>query len=755
MPPGLDGDEVFRNEAVEGRRHPDTTGVPLDTPVRRRPRAMVRAIGQVVAATARSARRVVRRREAPLRYVPQVEATDCGAACLVTVLDHYGIDAPLGEVRRRVDAGRGGTSALTLLRAARAYGLAARGVKADVDAIGLLPRGTVLHWNLDHFVVLDEVTARGVYVVDPAFGHRHVPMHVFDRSFTGIALIFDGPRVRHRARPVESRRRAWDHVLPLLKDARLLRSVALTALVSQALVLSFPFVLRYAIDVVIPNEATSSLRRIALLVLPLLATQVFVLGMRAVTLTWLRARIDYRLSLTILNKMLSLPYSFLVRRTTGDLLLRVRSTTALRQTFTTAVLSGIVDGLTAVSLVVVVLMLDPRLAVVTFVVVAIQAVVLAAAWHNQRQLTVGGLEAQAVSQARLVEILSGVHSVKIAGAEHDTADAWAQLLAEETNWEISRSISSGVTDALLHALRVVAPVVLVFVGTADVLAGRVPTGTMVAATSLAVAAMGPLTMLLGSTFQLATVRAHLDRINDVFDEESESGGDYAPTATAGELSLEGVTFAYAGTREPVLTDVDLAVRAGECLVVTGRSGSGKSTLAMVLAGLYRPEQGRVLLDGAELSAYDIAILRASLGYVPQDPQFFGGTVRDNITLFRDFPDDAVERAVDLACLSDEIARLPVGLDTVLVERGKSMSGGQLQRLGLARALLASPRVLILDEATSALDPAVEHDVLDRVLGIGLTTVVITHRESVASRADRVVHLSGGGLSEVDSGVPPP
>ncbi|HEV2889867.1 MAG TPA: peptidase domain-containing ABC transporter [Frankiaceae bacterium] len=744
-----DDEPVFRPEAIEARRHPDTTGVPVNAPVTRRASAMARAVGGALAKTASSARRRLGRRKDPaLRYVAQVEASDCGAACLVTVLDHFGIDVPLPEMRQRVDPGPGGTSALTLLRVARSYGLNARGVKAGADQVSLLPRGTILHWKLDHFVVLDEATKDGVYVVDPAFGHRHVPLHVFDRSFTGIALLFDGPRVRHAALPADPRRRAWAHVLPLLRDAGLLRSVALTALVSQTLVLSFPFVLRYALDVVIPSEATGSLRRLSLLVIPLLLTQVFVLGMRAVTLSWLRARIDYRLSLAILGKMLSLPYSFLIRRTTGDLLLRVRSTSALRQTFTTAVLSGIVDGLTAFSLLAVVLVLDPRLAAVTFVLVGAQAVVLAAAWHHQWQLTVGGLEAQAASQARLVELLSGVQSVKIAGAENDTADAWAQMLAEETNWEISRSISSGVTDALLQALRVVAPVVLVFVGTSDVLAGRVATGTMVAATSLAVAAVGPVTVMLGSAFQLASVRAHLDRINDVFDEDSETGGGHAPAETEGRLGLDSVTFTYPGTREPVLRDVSLTVRPGECVVVTGRSGTGKSTLAMLLAGLYRPDGGRVLLDGEPLESYDLATLRARLGYVPQDPQFFGGTIRDNITLFRDVPDDVVRRAVDLACIGEDLARLPVGLDTILVERGKSMSGGQLQRLGLARALVASPRVLVLDEATSALDPVVEEEVLDRVLGIGITTVMITHRESVAARADRVLHLDSGRLSEV-------
>jgi ABC-type bacteriocin/lantibiotic exporter with double-glycine peptidase domain len=743
----------YREAAVARRRSPETSGTPLETPLRRTRRAVLRAVLSALAAVVAPVRRLAHRDARTLRYVPQVEASDCGAACLATVLGHHGLDIPVSELRHRLNLGRSGTSALSMLRVARSYGLTARGVRTDVGGLDHLPPGTVLHWNLDHFVVLaGSAGSRGIRIVDPALGYRDVPRRVVDSSFSGIALVFEGTRSQATAPPVRrSPLRAWAHVLPLLREPRLFRSITIAGLVSQALVLSFPFVLRYVLDSVVPNDHLSAARRIGFFVVPLLVVQVAVFAVRAVTLSWLRARVDFRLSRAILDKMLSLPYAFLQRRSTGDLLLRVRATTALRHVFTTAVLSGIVDGLTALSLFAVVAVLDARLALAAFAVVLVQVLVLVTAWHSQWQLTLGGLEAQALSQARLVEVLTGAETLKIAGAEHETVDVWAQLLADETNWEIQRSVAGGVTDALLQALRLVAPVMLVVIGAVEVLNGRTGTGSMVAAASLAVAALTPITTMLSTAFQLATVRAHLDRINDLFDEPSDAQGSFAPSTTAGAVRLDGVTFTYPGAREPTLRDIDLSIEAGSCVAVVGTSGSGKSTLAMLLSGLHHPDSGRVLLDGVPLGEYTHAARRGLLGFVPQDPHFFGGTIRENVTLFRDFPDDDVLRALELAHVLDDVARLQLGVDTVLAESGKSLSGGQLQRLGLARALLMLPRVLVLDETTSALDAVAESVVLDHVLGLGITTIVITHRESVAARADRVVRVVDGVLVQATSG----
>jgi ATP-binding cassette subfamily B protein len=732
---------LFRPAAVDARRPGNATGDPVRAPDRVRPRPLLAALKEHLVRQWR-----VRPRLSRLAFYPQVESHDCGASCLATVFAMYDRPVDPGVLRDELNRGVGHVSARQLLECARRRGFVARGVRLEADALRLLPRGAILHWRLEHFVVLDRVTRRGAEVVDPALGRRTMSFDAVDANFTGIALVVEDPGDAPEAPPVR-RVRPWSYVAPLVREPRLWTAIALCALLSQAIALSYPVAIGYVVDKVIAQERADLLRTVAVAVIPVFVFQLLLLSVRVVALSWVRARVDYRLTLRLVTHLMSLPYSYFERRTSGDLLMRIRSTAVLRQIFTASLMSAVVDGATSLTLFAVLVWIDVRFALAALVLVCLQGAVVASVWTTQRDLAAAALEAQANSEGRLVQVLTGAQTLKLAGAETDVVSGWTRLLADETNTELQRSLSAGTVEAVVGALRLGAPFALLALGTGRVLSGGLATGTMLAAISVSVSIFLPVSTMLGSLTELAAVSAYLARINDLLGTAPEREVRDSPTLTAGAVRLRDVTFSYYDETAAVLRGADLTLDAGRSLAILGRSGTGKSTTAKIIAALYAPQSGTVTLDGIPATSFSLRHLRQQIGYVPQEPYFFSGSVRDNITLFRDSDDADVLAAARVAGVGGPAFPLEHGLDTVVSEGAASLSGGQRQRVGIARALLHRPRLLILDEATSALDPESEAEVLADVLALGLTTIFVTHRPSVARQADQVVHLENGRFTE--------
>jgi ABC-type bacteriocin/lantibiotic exporter with double-glycine peptidase domain len=486
--------------------------------------------------------------------------------------------------------------------------------------------------------------------------------------------------------------------------------------------------------------------------LPVFLFQVTLGAAKVFVLSSLRADVDTVLTLRVLERILFAPFSYIERRSTGDLLMRVRSTAALRQLFTTTVLASMIDGVFGLGQFALIAYLSPTLAAVAVVIVALQIGTLLTVWATQRSAAAVNLEAQADSQGRLVQILSGAQTLKMAGAEAEAVDGWRQLFFNEVGTDISRGLVTGTAEAIMAGLRVLAPLAMLAVGIHLTLVGRLDSGSMIAATALALGAFEPVSSLLSNTFQVASAASYLERLDDVLDQEPAQpfrGG----TAPPGDLVVAGLSFAYPGTTRDALRCLDLTIHRGEFVAIMGRSGSGKSTLAMLVAGLYEPDSGSIKFGGRPLATGEAS---STFGFVPQAPFYFGGTLRENITLFRQVSDELVQEAAYLAGLNDVAAQLPHGLDTVLGEGAGTLSGGERQRIGLARALLRQPPLLVLDEATSALDEDMEARVLAGVRSTGASVLLITHRATVAATADRCLLMTDGVLrarSHVESNKP--
>ncbi|MBA2540987.1 MAG: peptidase domain-containing ABC transporter [Deltaproteobacteria bacterium] len=681
-------------------------------------------------------------------FVQQLEAADCGSACLAMVLASYGKSVPLDEVRGVVGSNRG-TDAAEIVRGAARFGLRGRGIQLEIQDLHHLPSGAILHWAFNHFVVLERVRRTGVDIVDPAAGRRRIPMDKFRRQFTGIALVFETEDTFVPTPPGASK--TWRYLRQLGAQRSLIARVVITSIALRILALALPVLTVMVVDRVVPRSDYSLLLVIGTGLGAVLAFQTLATLIRAHLLIELRTRLDTKMTLGFLSHLMSLPYAYFSRRSAGDLQMRVQSNTQIRELLTSSLLSTLLDGGLAVAYLILMFILSPTLAAVTLLTGGLQIVVL---WFTRRryaQLTAQDLESQARAQSYLIQMLVGVETLKVAGAEDRALDQWANLYVDELNVSLQRSRLTALADAINGLLQAAAPLVLLGAGALLVIDGKLSLGAMLATTAVAAGFLTPLSSLVTSWLQLQMLGSYVDRIDDVLSAEPEQrrGQTITPPRLSGAIEVDRVSFRYGQTEPLVVRDVSLKIAPGTTVAIVGRSGSGKSTLAALLLGLHKPSEGKINYDGYDLSELDHKLLRQQLGMVPQHPFIFAGPIRQNIALVDpDISFDRVVSAARRACVDNDIRALPMGYQTIVADGGSTLSGGQRQRIALARALLHEPAILMLDEATSSLDATTERAVMENLTDLRSTRIVIAHRLSTIVKADRIVVMEDGRVIEV-------
>lgn len=695
----------------------------------------------------------VEQRTAPSRgrsvpFVAQLTPTDCGAACLSAVLAFHKKEVSIHRVRSLVGGGRNGVTARQVLQAARAFEMQARGVSITPDKLAFLPRGSILHWDLSHFVVFDRLTKRGVVIMDPALGVREVAFEEVNRSLSGVALVLEpsdnfvpekqsnGVRLKRYAHWIFSVRGVWGRVI-------------LTSLLLQLLALGLPALTGALVDKVVPRNDSQLLTLVAAGFLSISSFYFLSSFLRSRLLLQLRTQVEAKMSFSFVEHMLALPYAFFQQRSAGDMMMRMSSQGMIRELLTTSTLSAILDGAMVSVYLVLLVGASWHLAVVALSLALVQVVVYLIAGKKNRVLVMEGLASQARLEAYQVEMLSGMETLKSMGATDRAGNRWGDLYVDVLNRSLVRGELDGTFQSLMSAMHFVGPVALLVVGAFQVLNGSLSLGTMLGLTALAGGFLDPVANLVSTGMKLTQLKGYMERIEDVLDAPRERAPQ---TAAEAELQLHGaievrnLTYRYASEPKLTLDNVSFDVEPGQCVAIVGSSGSGKSTLARILAGLYEPASGTVAYDNHELGTLHLSTLRARLGMVTQDTRLFSGSLYDNVTMFdNSISRDEVQRACELAALHEDIAKMPMGYDTMLADGGSALSGGQRQRLSLARALVRKPSVLILDEATSALDTVTETKVQAALRQLSCTRVIVAHRLSTIIEADKILVMEQGQL----------
>jgi ATP-binding cassette, subfamily B, bacterial len=686
------------------------------------------------------------RKKVPL--VLQMSKADCGAACLAMLLRHHKHQAGLHEVREVCAAGRDGVTAAAIVRAAQKYGLEAKGYRATPDAIDELPLPLIAHWGPDHFVVVERANEHHVVVLDPARGRLRMTRQEFADGL-GKLVLTAAPTTdfqRSKKRPTPFWRTYGAALLHLPGARRLIAQVLAISVVLQLLGLAVPAMTRVVVDDVLGVGADRLGLLLGIGIAVVVLADLVARYLRGTLLLTAQGRLDGQVLQGVLGHLLRLPLRFFEQRRTGDITARISSVVMLRELLTTQVLAAAIDSALVLVYLAALAWLSPPIALAVAAAVAVQLLVLAATTGRVRELMARDIATYADAQSYLVEVLGAVSMVKAGGQERKVARRWSQLAMDWLSASMLRAHLSAVIDALSSPLRVLTPLLALLIGMGQVLSGSVSAGTMLAAVWLAAGVMVPLTTLIGNGQRLQLAGAQLERLADVLQAEPEPQTSSAgPPALDRPISVEQVGFRYDDYSPPALRDLSFTIEPGQRVAIVGSTAAGKTTLAMLLLGLYEPTQGRIVYGRPDA---DPRLLRNKVGAVLQDPVLFSGSLRENISLGDDEIDDAaLTAALRVACLDEDVARMPLGLDTRLSERGSGLSGGQRQRLAIARAVARRPRLLVLDEATSHLDAATEQAITARLRELNCTQVVIAHRISTIRDSDLIVVLEQGALVE--------
>ena len=701
------------------------------------------------------ASRRVQRERSRRRRVPvilQMSAVECGAACLAMILSHaLHRKVRLSECRGRLSVGRDGVTAHALADAARAYGLRVRALSLEPADLPYASLPAIAHWNFGHFVVVEGWAKKKVQIIDPAVGRRTLTPDEFDRAFTGVLLTFE-PGATMTSKGPTRRPGSWRrfYLRSLERTPLLLVQILGASLVLQVLGLALPIVTKILVDDIFPMRIVEAMPLIALGVVVLTLTQTVVTYLRAAMLLFLQGRLDSRIMLGFFEHVLSLPFAFFRERSSGDLLMRLSSNTVIREALTGEAVSVILDGMLVIAYLGILMLASLPFGLLALGVGALQVGILLATTHRVHALGQRDLAAQAESQSYLFEALRGIATLKASGNEDRALEHWSNLFFRQLNVSLRRGHLLAVVETAMTTIRTLSPLVLLWVGMRQVLAGSMSLGTMLALSALATSFLAPLASLVSIGQRMQLVASHLERIADVLECEPEQLPDDEGQMVQlrGGIELERVGFRYNQDGPAILRDVTVRIEAGEKVAIVGRTGSGKSTLAMLLLGLYRPTEGAIRYDGVPLTSLSYRAFRRQVGVVLQEPFLFNGSIRMNIA-FNDpsLSLDRVQRAAQLAVIHDEVSAMPIGYETLVAEGGAGLSGGQCQRLAIARALATEPKILLFDEATSHLDTLTEQWVDRNIGGLSCTRIVIAHRLSTIRNADRILVLDNGSIVE--------
>ncbi|HEV7578328.1 MAG TPA: peptidase domain-containing ABC transporter [Caldimonas sp.] len=702
------------------------------------------------------------RRQVP--FVGASELNECGLACLAAISAYFEGEPGLAEIRQlAVPSGRGETL-LELRNLAERIGLGARGVKVGVNALAQLAVPAILHWDMNHFVVLERVTKNGIVIMDPAAGRLAVPWSAVDTSFTGVALETRVSPSWRKARGPGRKVSLLDFLAPLSQWRNDIALVVALSILMEVLVLLAPLQMQLSIDSALQGSDGRLVWVLAIGFTLVVLLQGAISVVRAWTLAVFGARVGYELKDRFVRALHRKSARFFLKHHSADILSRSRSVDTIQSLVTAQLLQALLDGAMSIAIVVVMLLAVPSMAAVVIVFAAINLLATAGLRRAAIDVSRRGLRVAAQADAYFLENARAARAIRLFGKELVRSNVWRNKFVDLTNLGLADGRLTMFSAQMSQLTNGLGNVALIALGTWLVLGNQITLGTMMMFFLFRAFLVERLNRAVLYAMELRRVRTNAERIEEVMADEAgvdDAAHECAFVVADGagvRIEVKDVWFRYGNDTPWVLQGASLVVEPGESVAITGPSGSGKTTLLHLMIGLLEPNRGEVLVNGREVKTIASADLARAIGVVMQDDILFQGTVAENVSFF-DTPIDMarVARAARQANVAAEIEAMPMQYHSMLAEAAADISGGQKQRLFIARALYHAPRVLFLDEATSHLDTASEALVSRAVEAMDITRVLVAHRKETIAIADRVVALepARGLVRAVDAAVSEP
>lgn len=689
------------------------------------------------------------RKRVKVPTVLQMEMTECGAASLCMVAGAHKLFIPLEKVRNDCGVSRDGSNAFNIVRAARSYGFDARGFNYEPENLRMLKLPLILHWNFNHFVVLEGIKGKNVYLNDPASGPRKITYEELDNSFTGLALqIIPNDKFKPGGAPEP----LFKALLSRLKDVK----TAVFYIFLCSVLLAVP-------GIIIPTMSSIFVDSVLGPNPDWLMPMIMAMGLTIlvkVYLTWFQRTAVLKLSVKFIvstttklfNHMMRLPTEFYYQRSPGELEYRMSLNRNVSSLISDQAGDVFASFFMVIFYLIVMFQYDVPLATTGVLIAALNVVVIKFVNTRRQTLNQGLIQEKGRMVSVMISGIQMMETIKASAADFDFFSKWAGHQAKTVNAEQKMSVSTIWTSSLPQILSSLNNTAILIFGAWRVMHGDMSMGMLVAFQALMSGFLSPVSMLTGLASQVQEAKGSLDKINDVlkyprdevFSRPEDVEGE--KLFLEGELELKDITYGYSPLGEPLLKNFSLHVKPGQRIALIGRSGSGKSTVGKIAAGLLKPWSGEILLDGKPASSYSRSCLERSLAIVDQDIVMFSGTVRDNLSMWNPLKDDhEILRATSDADIHSAIACRSGGYGTEMVEGGTNFSGGERQRIEIARALSNNPSILILDEATSALDPETEKIIDDNLRRRGCACLIVAHRLSTIRDCEEIIVMENGEI----------
>jgi ATP-binding cassette subfamily B protein RaxB len=681
------------------------------------------------------------RRRVPV--LQQSEAGECGLACLAMLACYHGMSTNVLTLRQRFGLSLHGCTVATLTGIGRELGMASRVLSLELEELGNLTLPCIIHWNFNHFVVLTHVRPGSITIHDPACGRKRITLKEASKSFTGVALeLWPETTFPPPATPLRIR------ILDLLRNIRGFKGVLvklfLLSLIVEFIGLLFPMVTQLVMDHIIPERDSSTLSLICLALLLMTMLQGGILLWRYWATLQVNALTDLQWKDGLFRHMLRLPLDWFEKRKLGDIQSRYFSIDIIREAFIHEITGGVIGLIICAGSLTMLVLYGGTLAGVALGFTLIYIILRLTTWPLYRRLSEEQLIKSANADSYLTETLFSINTLRAQGLAEIRSRTMLNLNALTTNAGIrigKFDMAFSIAATLIGGSE---SILILWLGVSMVLENQMTLGAWVAfgafRTMFSDSALG----LTNTLLQLRILSLHNERVSDIALSPPENTGSAPvnyPPGKALSLHAENLTYRYDRFCAPVLDSVSLQVKAGESVAITGASGCGKSTLLKLLSGLTPPDSGIILVDGRDIHRSDLASYRCAIASILQHDRLLSGALRDNICGFSQQPDEEwMMDCARLCYIHDDIMALPMGYETQVGELGEGLSGGQLQRLFIARALYRRPGILFMDEATSHLDEHNEQLINQAIAGLAITRIIVAHRPSTIASAQRVIML---------------
>lgn len=680
-----------------------------------------------------------------LPVILQSQVTECGLACLAMVASYHGHQIDLGTLRRRYSVSLAGTSLIDLSRIASTVAMASRALRVELDELSLLKLPTILHWKMQHYVVLKRVTKRGAVIHDPARGSVHVSQKELSDSFSGVVLeLWPTAGFSQKAEAQKIRIADLFHNIIGLKPA-LLQIFALSACLEVFAIL-FPIGTQIILDQVLVSTDYDLLKLVAICLSVLLVLQTTISLARSWASLIMSTRLSVQWTTALYDHLLRLPLSYFEMRHMGDVVSRFGSLGAVQQALTSDLVGVVLDGIMAIGAFAMLILYGGWLAVVVLITMAIHLLIRLVSYLPYRRANEASIVHGAKQSSHFMETIRGIASVKSLEIHERRRGTWLNLLIDSVNANLHIQKLDFLFGTSSTVLSGIDGIIMLVLGAEAVMRGDMTIGMLMAFLAYKDQFIGRVGALIDTGIRFRMLNLHSERIGDIALTEPEEDLpqlSHPPVLSRdASLKLQNITFSYGEGLPDVLRSVSFEVGEGESVAIVGPSGSGKTTLLKVMSGLIQPREGTVIFGDIEIRRLGYGNYRSLTGTVLQEDRLFAGSIAENIAAFDPAGEISwIRECARLAAISDEIEAMPMAYESMVGDMGSALSSGQVQRLFLARALYKRPRMLFLDEATSDLDESNEAKINAAVSALKITRVMVAHRPSTIAMAERLIEIA--------------